>query len=100
MSDLEKVLKDVVHGSIGAVATVLEAGSDLAKSFVEKGQEIASDLKQAAEEACEASKADPGIDVRTLTKLQRDTLRRQLAELDEEDSQQPEQAQDEGDNNG
>ena len=52
MSDLEKVLKDVVHGGIGAVATVIAAGSVLAKAFVEKGQEITADLKQAAEEAC------------------------------------------------
>lgn len=84
-NDLEKIFKDVVHGSIGAVATVIEAGSGLAKSFVEKGQEIAADLKQAADEACEASKADPGVDVRRLTPLQRETLRRQLDEVDAED---------------
>lgn len=84
-NDLEKIFKDVVHGSIGAVATVIEAGSGLAKSFVEKGQEIAADLKQAADEACEASKADPGVDVRRLSPLQRETLRRQLDEVDAED---------------
>lgn len=92
MSDLEKVLKDVVHGGIGAVATVIEAGSGLAKAFVEKGQEITADLKQAAEEACEACKADPGVDVRSLTPQQRATLRRQLDELDAEEAAQAEAA--------
>lgn len=94
-NDLEKIFKDVVHGGIGAVATVIEAGSGLARSFVEKGQEITADLKQAADEACEASKADPGVDVRRLTPLQRETLRRQLDEMDAEEKAAEEAADEE-----
>jgi len=86
MNDLEKMLKDVVHGSIGAVATAIEVSGEIAKTFVEKGQEVASGIKQAMNEACEACKDDPGVDVRTLTRAQRDRLRRELDELDAEEA--------------
>ncbi len=86
MNDLEKMLKDVVHGSIGAVATAIEVSGEIAKTFVEKGQEVASGIKQAVNEACEACKDDPGVDVRTLTRAQRDRLRRELDELDAEEA--------------
>ena len=89
MSDIEKVLKDVVYGSVGAVAAAIEVGGNLAKTFVEKGQEAirqgqerADELKQAVKDACEAAQADPGIDVSCLTRAQRDALRRQLDEMD------------------
>ncbi len=86
MNDLEKMLKDVVHGSIGAVATAIEVSGEIAKTFVEKGQEVASGIKQAVNEACEACKDDPGVDVRSLTRAQRDRLRRELDELDAEEA--------------
>lgn len=86
MNDLEKMLKDVVHGSIGAVATAIEVSGEIAKTFVEKGQEVASGIKQAMNEACEACKDDPGVDVRTLTRAQRDRLRRELDEVDAEEA--------------
>lgn len=95
MNDLEKMLKDVVHGSIGAVATAIEVSGEIAKTFVEKGQEVASGIKQAMNEACEACKDDPGVDVRTLTRAQRDRLRRELDEVDaEEASAEEAEAQD------
>lgn len=89
MSDIEKVLKDVVYGSVGAVAAAIEVGGNLAKTFVEKGQqavrqgqERADELKQAMKTACEAVQNDTGIDVSCLTRAQRDELRRQLDEMD------------------
>lgn len=89
MSEIEKVLKDVVYGSVGAVATALEVGAGLAKTFVEKGQEAvrqgqerAEEVKQAMKDACESIMKDPGIDLSGLTRAQRDELRRQLDELD------------------
>ena len=36
MAELEKVLKDVVLGSVGAVATVVEKGGEIARALVEK----------------------------------------------------------------
>lgn len=89
MNELEKVLKDVVYGSVGAVTTVLEVGSELAKSFVEKGQEAvrqgqerAEEVKKAMKDACDSLMNDPGIDVSTLNRAQRDELRRRLDEMD------------------
>lgn len=89
MSDLEKVLKDVVYGGVGAVAAAIEVGSDLARTFVEKGQEAvrqgqerAEELKRAMKDACEEMDRDPMIDLSGLTRAQRDTLRRQLDEMD------------------
>ena len=39
MAEFEKVLKDVVLGSVGAVATVVEKGGEIARALVEKGHE-------------------------------------------------------------
>lgn len=99
MNELEKVVKDVVHGSLGAVATMLEVGGEIAKTFVEKGQEVAGGIKQAVDEACEARKADPGVDVRSLTKQQRAELRRRLDELDAEEAE-ADQADEAAENEG
>lgn len=93
MKELEKMVKDVVHGGIGAVATALEVGGEIAKSFVEKGQEVVGSIKQAVDEACEAGKNDPGVDVRSLTKAQRAELRRRLDELDAEEAESTENAE-------
>lgn len=39
MPDLEKFVKNVMYGGIGAAASLVEKGGDLARSLVEKGQE-------------------------------------------------------------
>ena len=39
MSNLEDVLKSVVLGGVGAVATVLDKGAEIGKTLVEKGQQ-------------------------------------------------------------
>ena len=87
MSDIEKLLKDVVYGGVGAVASALETTGELAKTFVEKGQatvrqgqEKAEELKQSIREAC---KQETGIDLNTLTRAQRDELLRQLQAMAE-----------------
>ena len=89
MSTVEKVLKDIVYGSVGAVAATIEAGSSLAKVLVEKGeaavrqgQERADELKQAMQKACDDARKEPEIDVSCLTRAQRDELRRRLDEMD------------------
>ena len=87
MSDIEKLLKDVVYGGVGAVASALETTGELAKTFVEKGQatvrqgqEKAEELKQSIREAC---KQETGIDLNSLTRAQRDELLRQLQAMAE-----------------
>lgn len=89
MSTVEKVLKDIVYGSVGAVAATIEAGSSLAKVLVEKGeaavrqgQERAGELKQAMQKACDDARKEPEIDISCLTRAQRDELRRRLDEMD------------------
>lgn len=88
MSDLEKILKSVVLGSVGAVATVVEKGGELAQALVEKGQatvdanrDTAEEWKKQFHDACEAAHA-PDLDVSGLTREQRDALRRALDEAD------------------
>lgn len=49
MANIEQVLKDVVLGSVGAVATVVEKGGELARSLVEKGQETVRDNQETVE---------------------------------------------------
>ena len=92
MSNLEDVLKSVVLGGVGAVATVLDKGAEIGKTLVEKGQqtvesnqETIDSLKQKFRDAVEASK---NIDVKldfdftVLSREQRDALRRKLDEAD------------------
>lgn len=60
MAELEKVLKDVVLGSVGAVAAVVEKGGEIARALVEKGQETVSNnqetvdnIRRKVREVCE-----------------------------------------------
>lgn len=104
MADLEKMLKDVLLGGVGAVATVVEKGGEVAQKLVEKGRETVRDNREATEElkrrfkeACPCSGEKPDIDVSDLTSEQREALRRQLELMDEEDRVQTDDTQDETD---
>ena len=108
MSNLEDVLKSVVLGGVGAVATVLDKGAEIGKTLVEKGQqtvdsnqETIDSLKQKFRDAVEASK---NIDVKldfdftVLSREQRDALRRKLDEADaKEEAEAAEAAEADGD---
>jgi len=99
MNELENIVKSVVYGGIGAAATIVEKGGDIARALVEKGQETvranqgtvdqirdtAEDLKRRVCEFCEKFMNEDIIDVSGLTAEQRDALRRQLDEQDELD---------------
>lgn len=92
MSDLEKMLKNVVLGGVGAVAAVAEKSSEVAKALVEKGQatidqnrDTAEELKRRVKQTV-APKPDPGIDLSRLTPEQRAEIRRQLDQMDAEDA--------------
>ena len=70
MAELEKVLKDVVLGSVGAVATVVEKGGEIARALVEKGQETVANnqetvdsIRRKVREACgsQAGEQQEGI---------------------------------------
>lgn len=101
MNELENIVKSVVYGGIGAAATLVEKGGDIARALVEKGQETvranqdtvdqirdtAEDLKRRVVEFCEKFMNDDVIDASCLTREQRDELRRQLDEQDELDSE-------------
>lgn len=61
MAELEKVLKDVVLGSVGAVAAVVEKGGEIARTLVEKGQatveqnqETVDSIRRKVRSMCEA----------------------------------------------
>lgn len=102
MADLEKMLKDVLLGGVGAVATVVEKGGEVAQKLVEKGRETVRDNREATEElkrrfkeACPCGREEPDIDVSGLSPEQRESLRRQLDLMDEEDRTQTHDTQDE-----
>lgn len=96
MNEIEKFVKDVVYGGIGAAATIVEKSGDIARSLVEKGQETvrnnqgtvdqirdtAEDLKRRVREFCEKFMNDNVIDASNLTPEQRDALRHELDEQD------------------
>lgn len=102
MADLEKILKDVLLGSVGAVATVVEKSGEVAQTLVEKGGEIAQslvekgretvkenrqtteELKRKWQEACPCGK-EKDIDLSTLTPEQREELRRRLELMEQEE---------------
>lgn len=88
MSELEKLLKDIVYGGVGAVASVLETGSGLAKTFVEKGQKIVEQAKPAAEdwsrkikETCDEAMKTTGVDISELSREQREQLAAIMSKL-------------------
>lgn len=90
MSDLEKVLKNVVLGSVGAVATAVEKGGEIAKTFVDKGEETmrqsqacTDELKRKVKDAYDAA-TTVEVDVTKMTPEQRAELRRQLDAMDQE----------------
>ena len=65
MAELERVLKDVVLGSVGAVATVVEKGGEIARALVEKGQETVQNnqetvdnIRRKVREVCESVSGD------------------------------------------
>ena len=101
MKELENLVKNVVYGGIGAAATLVEKGGDIARALVEKGQETvranqdkvdqikgtAEDLKRRVKQFCERFMNDDVIDASCLTPEQREALRRQLDEQDELDRQ-------------
>ena len=123
MAEMEKLLKNIVLGSIGAVSTAVDKADDLAKSLVAKGEEtvknnrpameeLARSMVEKGEETVKAGQpvmdelrtrlkeaADAAqyvkIDVEKLSREARDELRRQLDHLDElENRVQTEEAED------
>ena len=112
MNEIENIVKSVVYGGIGAAATLVEKGGDIARALVEKGQETvranqdtvdqikgtaqetidqiretAEDLKRRVREFCERFMNDDVIDTSCLTREQRDALRQQLDEQDALDAE-------------
>lgn len=107
MKELENLVKSVVYGGIGAAATLVEKGGDIARALVEKGQETvranqdtvdqiketAEDLKNRVKAFCERFMNDDVIDASCLTPEQRAAVREQLDAQDELDRQAAEACQ-------
>ena len=96
MNELLNLVKDVVYGAVGAVATVVEKSGDIAQACVEKGKETveqgratAEELKRKWQESCEASAQEEEIDVSAMTPEEREALRRKLDAADEADASCP-----------
>lgn len=92
MSELEKVLKKVVYGGIGAAAALVEGVEELGRDLVKKGEEVArgsqetaEDIKRRVKEFCDKFANENTIDVTRLTVAQRNELRAQLKALEAED---------------
>ncbi len=110
MSDLEKTLKDMLYGVVGAAATVVEQGGKLYNSLVEKGSQVCDDLvakgqdalnrnreygeelKRKAKDAVEQL-TTVEIDVSQLTPEQRAELRRQMDAMDAADELEAKEAE-------
>ena len=88
MADLEKILKDVIYAGIGAVSTVIDKGSEAAEALVARGRRTLDEnrgvIDQLKEKAEEARRTLSGLDLRSLTEEEREDIRQQLNELDEE----------------
>ncbi len=100
MAGIDQILKDVLYGTVGAAASLIEKGSDvarlctekdgeLARKWVEKGQEAvrssqpaADDIKRCLQEFCDDLIKRGEIDITKLTPEQRSELRHQLEEMD------------------
>ncbi len=96
MNELLNLVKDVVYGAVGAVATVVEKSGDIAQTCVEKGKETveqgratAEEWKRKWQESCEASAQEEEIDVSAMTPEEREALRRKLDEADKADAACP-----------
>lgn len=101
MNEIENIVKNVVYGGIGAAAAIVEKGGQLARSLVEKGQETvqnnqetvdhlketAADLKRRIQEFCEKFMSSSVPDASSLTREQRDELRRELDARDAEEDE-------------
>lgn len=101
MNEIENIVKNVVYGGIGAAAAIVEKGGQLARSLVEKGQETvqanqgtvdhlketAADLKRRIQEFCEKFMSSSVPDASSLTREQRDELRRELDAQDALDAE-------------
>ena len=79
----------LLYTSIGAAASLVEKGGDLARSLVEKGQETvrnsqdtADDSKRRLQEFCDGLMKRGEIDISKLTPEQRAELRQQREEMD------------------
>jgi len=89
MPDFEKIVKDVMYGGLGAAATLMEKGGELAQNLVDKGRETmrnnqgtVDEIQQKLQEFCDALMNRGEIDVSKLTPEQRAELRHQLEEMD------------------
>ena len=96
MAELEKLLKDILYAAVGAVSTAVDKGSELVQELVQKGrqtmeenQETIDNVKQKVKDACDSLTR---IDVRALSEEEREDLREQLRELDEEMDARKEEA--------
>ena len=86
MSNIEDTVKKVIAGGIGAVATVVEKGSEMAKEFVNKGEETIRSNQGTIDNVKEKIKSVfKGLDVKGMTREERAELRRMLDEADAED---------------
>jgi polyhydroxyalkanoate synthesis regulator phasin len=89
MNELTDLVKNILYGAVGAVATVVEKSGDVVDACVEKGKETveqgratAAELKQKWKESCEAAAQEEEIDVASMTSEERQELRRKLDEAD------------------
>ncbi len=98
MDELEKMLKDMVLGVVGAVATVVEKGAEVGQALVRKGEQTVEDNRENAEEFKRKVKetidsvATKMPDVRQMTPDQRAELRRELDAADAEEANVAEEA--------
>ena len=91
--DLENDLKKVFLAGIGAIAMTAEKSEALVKELVKKGELTVEQGKALNEELkhkireTRAGTSTPAVDVDSMTREERDALRRKLEELDAQDGE-------------
>ena len=87
MDEIKNTLKKILAGGIGAVATAVEKGEEMARGFVEKGEETLRENQETIDSFKEKFRGplSTEVNVKGMTREERDALRKELDQADAED---------------
>lgn len=102
--EMGDVFKKVLLAGVGAVATTVDAAQDMVDAFVKKGEitveqgkvlneELKRNAKEKIKEHVTVNIVKETMDVESLTKEEREILKRKLAAMEEEEAKQANEAE-------
>lgn len=102
--EMGDVFKKVLLAGVGAVATTVDAAQDMVDAFVKKGEitveqgkvlneELKRNAKEKIKEHVTVNIVKETMDVDSLTKEEREILKRKLAAMEEEEAKQANEAE-------